>query len=91
MIDPLNSYAHLGMPEPFVHLISPPLDLSLDSRIPGNSAPSSGTVAAQTPFFARFYAHVRSARTLSFGVFALRDLDANEEVALRWEWDDIHR
>lgn len=26
--------------------------------------------------------------TLTFGVFALRDLKANEEVVLGWEWDD---
>lgn len=25
---------------------------------------------------------------LKFGVFALRDLKANEEVVLGWEWDD---
>lgn len=25
---------------------------------------------------------------LTFGVFALRDLKANEEVVLGWEWDD---
>ena len=28
------------------------------------------------------------AETLSFAVFALRDLKANEEVVLGWEWDD---
>ena len=26
--------------------------------------------------------------TLTFGVFALRDIKANEEVILGWEWDD---
>ncbi|KAF8968826.1 hypothetical protein BDZ97DRAFT_331412 [Flammula alnicola] len=34
--NPLNAYAHLGMPKPFVHLFGPPLDLALDSRIVGN-------------------------------------------------------
>lgn len=28
--DPLNSYAHLGMPKPHVHLMGPPLGLALD-------------------------------------------------------------
>lgn len=28
--------------------------------------------------------------TLAFGVFAVRDLKANEEVVLGWEWDDGH-
>ncbi|KAF8064469.1 hypothetical protein FPV67DRAFT_224442 [Lyophyllum atratum] len=36
--DPLNAYAHLGLPKPFVHLIGPPLDLALDARIAGDSA-----------------------------------------------------
>ena len=27
---------------------------------------------------------------ISFGVFALRDIKANEEVVLGWEWDDGH-
>ena len=36
--DPLNAYAHLGMPKPFVHLIRSPLDLALNSRITGNEA-----------------------------------------------------
>jgi hypothetical protein len=27
-------------------------------------------------------------KTLGFAVFALRDLKANEEVVLGWEWDD---
>ena len=34
--DPLNAYAHLGMPKPFVHLFGPPLDLALDSGLAGN-------------------------------------------------------
>ncbi|KAF8054640.1 hypothetical protein FPV67DRAFT_1568900 [Lyophyllum atratum] len=36
--DPLNAYAHLGLPKPFVHLIGPPLDLALDARIAGDGA-----------------------------------------------------
>lgn len=30
----------------------------------------------------------RDSETLTFGVFALRDIKANEEVVLGWEWDD---
>jgi PHD-finger len=38
LADPLNAYAHLGMPKPFVHLLGPPLDLALDARITGGVA-----------------------------------------------------
>ena len=91
--DPLNSYAHLGMPKPFVHLIGPPLDLSLDSRIAGNSARfvrnGCRPNAVLRPFLCPRDQHKQD-DTLSFGVFALRDLKANEEVVLGWEWDDGH-
>ena len=101
--DPLNAYAHHGMPKPFVHLFGPPLDVALDARITGNEArfvrsgcrpnavlrpmicprtkapeesdPSSSTKS-------------RDSEMLTFGVFALRDIKANEEVVLGWEWDD---
>jgi len=36
LADPLNAYAHLGMPKPFVHLMGPPLGLALDARQVGN-------------------------------------------------------
>jgi hypothetical protein len=36
--DPLNAYAHLGMPKPFVHLCGPPLDLTLDLHITGDGS-----------------------------------------------------
>jgi uncharacterized protein len=92
--DPLNSYAHLGMPKPFVHLMGPPLDVALDARLTGNSSRfvRSGCKpnAVLRPVLCQ-----RSAETgpleeeaLTFGVFALRDLKANEEVVLGWEWDD---
>lgn len=91
--DPLNSYAHLGMPKPFVHLIGPPLDLSLDARIAGNSARfvrnGCRPNAVLRPFLCPRSQH-KQEDTLSFGVFALRDLKANEEVVLGWEWDDGH-
>ncbi|KAI0054838.1 hypothetical protein BV25DRAFT_376853 [Artomyces pyxidatus] len=98
--DPLNAYAHHGMPKPFVHLFGPPLDVALDARVTGNDArfvrsgcrpnavlrpvicPNSKEGRAQTNDGAS------GADALTFGVFALRDLKANEEVVLGWEWDD---
>ena len=35
LADPLNAYAHLSMPKPFVHLLGPPLDVALDARTTG--------------------------------------------------------
>lgn len=103
LADPLNAYAHLSMPKPFVHLIGPPLDVALDSRATGNFGrfvrsgcrpnavlrpvicPRSKSRA--TP--AQNDTHNDDDReTLTFGVFALRDLKAHEEVVLGWEWDD---
>ena len=95
--DPLNSYAHLGMPKPFVHLTGPPLDLALDARLAGNGSRyvRSGCRpnAILRPMLCR-RSHKTNANgcpsedTLGFGVFALRDLKAHEEVVLGWEWDD---
>ncbi|KAF8627262.1 hypothetical protein AX15_004454 [Amanita polypyramis BW_CC] len=87
--DPLNSYAHLGMPKPFVHLIGPPLDVSLDSRTAGNSARFVRNGCRPNAVLRPFLCKNKS-ESLSFGVFALRDIKVNEEVVLGWEWDDGH-
>jgi hypothetical protein len=118
LCDPLNGYAHLGMPKPYVHLVGPPLDLALDARVAGNEARfvRSGCWpnAVLRPVLCREGRRKQAARrrsgagdgkarglddedwkeetdeqkTLGFAVFALRDLKANEEVVLGWEWDD---
>ncbi|KAH8107408.1 hypothetical protein DFH11DRAFT_1517619, partial [Phellopilus nigrolimitatus] len=38
LADPLNAYAHMGMPKPHVHLVPPPLSVALDARMAGNEA-----------------------------------------------------
>ncbi|GBE86759.1 SET domain-containing protein, partial [Sparassis crispa] len=85
--DPLNAYAHLGMPKPFVHLLGPPLDVALDARFTGDQARfvRSGCRpnAVLRPMICR-----GEDSTLRFGIFALRDVKAHEEVVLGWEWDD---
>ncbi|KAF9455778.1 hypothetical protein BDZ94DRAFT_538912 [Collybia nuda] len=122
--DPLNGYAHLGMPKPHVHLMGPPLDLALDARITGNetrfvrsgcwpNAVLRPVLCKKSREDERMKEKAwRDARqksdgagnkepqgkaerkegdeqtTLAFAVFALRDLKANEEVVLGWEWDD---
>ncbi|KAJ3749011.1 Le.MFB1 [Lentinula detonsa] len=127
--DPLNAYATLGMPKPRVHLMGPPLELSLDARGKGGKARfvrsgcrpnavlrpilcdgkrESGSISNSHP--SRQHESVpnerdesssRSKRTLpqgtsesshslSFAIFALRDLKAEEEVVLGWEWDDAN-
>ncbi|KZT68445.1 hypothetical protein DAEQUDRAFT_692349 [Daedalea quercina L-15889] len=102
LADPLNAYAHLSMPKPFVHLIGPPLDVALDSRATGNLGrfvrsgcrPNAvlrpvlcprGKARATAP---TSHLDDDDRETLTFGVFALRDLKAHEEVILGWEWDD---
>ena len=100
--DPLNAYAHHGMPKPFVHLFGPPLDVALDARITGNEArfvrsgcrpnavlrPMICPRAKATDQCDPSSSKCRDSETLTFGVFALRDIKANEEVVLGWEWDD---
>jgi uncharacterized protein len=99
--DPLNAYAHHGMPKPFVHLFGPPLDIALDSRITGNEARfvRSGCRpnAVLRPMICPrskgndergASSKCNDPEALTFGVFALRDIKADEEVVLGWEWDD---
>ena len=90
--DPLNAYAHLGMPKPFVHLLGGPYDLTLDARVTGSESrwvrsgcrPNS----VLRPVLCKDKDRTDDAEMLTFGVFALRDLKANEEIILGWEWDD---
>ena len=99
--DPLNAYAHHGMPKPFVHLFGPPLDVALDARITGNEArfvrsgcrPNAVLRPVICPRAKGSDEHDPSSKrsdseTLTFAVFALRDIKPNEEVVLGWEWDD---
>lgn len=125
LADPLNAYAHLGMPKPFVHLIGPPLDVALDARVVGDegrfarsgcrpnavlrpllcpkakdeskakeSSEKEGSESVRKERRENVKKKKNDAKTdpdeetLTFGVFALRDLKANEEVVLGWEWDD---
>lgn len=118
--DPLNGYAHAGMPRPFVHLLGPPVDVALDARLAGNGTRfvrsgcrPNAVVRPVLCAGARRASGRHSGdeekgqeskveeeerkeevkeeeeeETLTFGVFALRDLKAQEEVVLGWEWDD---
>ncbi|KAJ3803215.1 Le.MFB1 [Lentinula aff. detonsa] len=127
--DPLNAYATLGMPKPRVHLMGPPLELSLDARGKGGKARfvrsgcrpnavlrpilcdgkrESGSLSNPHP--SRQHESMpnerdgsssrskgilpqgasESSHSLSFAIFALRDLKAEEEVVLGWEWDDAN-
>lgn len=97
LADTLNAYAHLGMPKPFVHLVGPPLDLALDARITGDSSrfvrngckPNAVLRPMVCPKSKESQPEDKK-ETMAFGVFALRDLKAHEEVVLGWEWDDGH-
>ncbi|KAK7463497.1 SET domain-containing protein 3 [Stygiomarasmius scandens] len=113
LADPLNAYAHLGMPKPYVHLIGPPLDVALDARVAGgkgrwarsgcrpnavvrpvvcdaaqNKAKGKGKEDGKKHDGDNRPETQSDAQTLAFGIFALRDLKAHEEVVLGWEWDD---
>lgn len=90
--DPINQYAALGVPKPYVHSIGPPVNLILDARSYGcemrfvrNGCHPNAVIR---PLF--FRADDSSCAKLRFGIFASRDLAKNEEVVLGWEWDDQH-
>ncbi|CCM05670.1 uncharacterized protein FIBRA_07900 [Fibroporia radiculosa] len=100
--DPLNAYAHLSIPKPFVHLIGPPLDVALDARLAGNTGRFVRNGCRPNSVLRPVLCHRKKSAaakslhdggvdnddTLTFGIFALRDLKAHEEVVLGWEWDD---
>ncbi|KAI0759255.1 hypothetical protein BD413DRAFT_288171 [Trametes elegans] len=93
LADPLNAYAHLGMPKPFVHLIGPPLDVALDARFTGDQSRFVRSGCRPNAVIRPVVCHSKKTTaaaedSLSFGIFALRDLKPNEEVVLGWEWDD---
>ncbi|KAF8953811.1 hypothetical protein BDZ97DRAFT_1767102 [Flammula alnicola] len=86
---PLNAYAHLGMPKPFVHVFDPPLNLALDSHIVSGQGRFVRRVCRPNAVLRPALRQTSSGgRNLSFGVFARRDLKASEEIVLGWGWDD---
>ncbi|KAF9545799.1 hypothetical protein CPC08DRAFT_649265 [Agrocybe pediades] len=117
LADPLNAYAHLGMPKPYVHLVGRPLAVALDARGVGGKGRFVRSGCRPNAVIRPVLCSKKSKskgkekqkdnggdqeereeeeeeRMLSFGVFALRDLKADEEVVLGWEWDDgnvVHR
>ena len=102
LADPLNAYAHLGMPKPYVHLLGPPFEVALDARLVGNHSrfvrrgckpnavlrPVLCDGKGEQATDGNHEKDHTDESSLGFGVFALRDLKANEEVVLGWEWDD---
>ncbi|KAF9000817.1 hypothetical protein BDQ17DRAFT_1426854 [Cyathus striatus] len=93
--DPLNGYAHSDMPRHFVHLVRPPLDVTLDARVTGGYRPNAVIrlvlcpyVTKRTELRAESKKLEERGTMLPFGIFAVRDLEANEEVVLGWERDD---
>ena len=88
LADPLNAYAHLGMPKPFVHLMGPPLGVALDARQVGNEGRFVRSGCRPNAVLRPVLCEQKGEETLGFGVFALRDLRVGEEVVLGWEWDD---
>jgi hypothetical protein len=98
--DPLNAYAAMGLPKPFVHLFGPPLDVALDARLMGGEGRFARSGCRPNAVLRPVICSSSSRRvmedgdednnTLKFAIFAARDIKANEEVVLGWEWDDNH-
>lgn len=90
--DPINQYAGLGMPKPFVRSMGPPVDLMIDCRGYGTDLrfirSSCHPNAVLRPIVWR--PSESDAPRLRFGVFATTDIYRKEEIVLPWEWDDHH-
>ena len=85
LADPLNAYAHLGMPKPFVHLMGPPLGVALDARQVGNEGRFVRSGCRPNAVLRPVLCEQKGEETLGFGVFALRDLKMGEGIMLGWE------
>ena len=90
LADPLNAYANLGMPKPYVHLLGPPLDVALDARIVGNHGRFTRwgckPNAVLRPILCeRGSKDADDESTLGFGVSATKDMKENEDIVLGWE------
>ncbi|KAK0187419.1 hypothetical protein F5146DRAFT_1064921, partial [Armillaria mellea] len=86
--DPLNGYAYARVPRVFVHLVpshdeSDECGVALDARLAGNAARwiRSGCYPN---------AEIHANEDGGWGVYAIRELGAGDEVVLGWEWDDAH-
>ncbi|KIM74438.1 hypothetical protein PILCRDRAFT_34213, partial [Piloderma croceum F 1598] len=90
LADPLNAYAHLGMPKPFVHLLGGDLGVALDARVTGGRGRWVRSGCWPNSVLRPFVCaeDEEEGERLGFGVFALRALEKGEEVVLGWEWDD---
>ena len=94
LADPLDSYAHLGMPKPIVNLTGPLSDMTRVEHPRSRSRQQPNAILRPIMCRQSNSSHgdpqTSSADALAFGIFAVRDLRANEEVVLGWEWDDGH-
>ncbi|KAG7440392.1 uncharacterized protein BT62DRAFT_938065 [Guyanagaster necrorhizus] len=86
--DPLNGYAYARVPRVFVHLIpshdhSDDCGVALDARLAGNAARwiRSGCYPN---------AEIHASEDGGWGVYAMQELSAGDEIVLGWEWDDAH-
>ncbi|KAK0439716.1 uncharacterized protein EV420DRAFT_1583231, partial [Desarmillaria tabescens] len=86
--DPLNGYAYARVPRVFVHLIpshddSDDCGVALDARLAGNAARwiRSGCYPN---------AEIHANEDGGWGVYAIQELSAGDEIVLGWEWDDAH-
>jgi uncharacterized protein len=87
--DPLSAYAGLGVPKPCVHLFGP-LDVAVDARISGSQSRFARNGCRPNAVLRPVVCPHEDTDelTLELALLALRDLKANEEVFLGWEWDD---
>ncbi|KDQ11178.1 hypothetical protein BOTBODRAFT_114771 [Botryobasidium botryosum FD-172 SS1] len=84
-----SQYPLLSLPKPHVHLLPPPLSLALDAREAGNEARWVRSGCHPNAVLRPVVCDEREQEGgVAFGVFAIRDLKAREEVVLGWEWDD---
>ncbi|GAA96885.1 uncharacterized protein L969DRAFT_623810 [Mixia osmundae IAM 14324] len=98
---PVNQYAGMGVPKPYVRSLTAPWSLAIDSRQYGNDTRFIRTgchpnavvlpvIVAPKPYTEDEAVQLLRKPTVKFGVFALTFIAKRDEIVLPWDWDDNH-
>ncbi|KAJ1819061.1 SET domain-containing protein 3, partial [Coemansia sp. RSA 2599] len=85
--DPKNYYDLLRITRPYSHF-HPEIDLCVDARRQGSEARFIRRGCNSNVVLKSFYLSESSDSLIHLGLFATRDVHADEELTIGWEWED---
>ncbi|KAJ2230363.1 SET domain-containing protein 3 [Coemansia sp. RSA 485] len=85
--DPKNYYDLLRITRPYSHF-HPEIDLCVDARRQGSEARFVRRGCNANAVLKSFYLPESSDSLIHLGLFATRDVQADEELTIGWEWED---